>query len=58
MRDDKGNLDPEEGEIIADDSGKTKGFGFVSFEDSESAEKAVEREEKLKDKILNIPREE
>jgi len=42
VRDDKGNLDPEEGEIIADDSGKTKGFGFVSFEDSESAEKAVE----------------
>merc|ERR1712183_640922 len=28
--------------IAADDSGKTKGFGFVSFEDSESAEKAVE----------------
>merc|ERR1719340_211004 len=43
VRDDKGNLDPEEAETIAaDDSGKTKGFGFVSFEDSESAEKAVE----------------
>merc|ERR1719341_3156743 len=43
VRDDKGNIDQEEGEIIAaDDSGKTKGFGFVSFEDSESAEKAVE----------------
>ena len=27
---------------MADDAGKTKGFGFVSFEDSESAEKAVE----------------
>merc|ERR1719278_2375129 len=43
VRDDKGNLDPEEAETIAaDDSSKTKGFGFVSFEDSESAEKAVE----------------
>jgi len=42
VRDDKGNLETEEGEIIAEDSGKTKGFGFVSFEDSESAEKAVE----------------
>merc|ERR1711992_69392 len=29
-------------EIMADESGKNKGFGFVSFEDSESAEKAVE----------------
>merc|ERR1712013_209248 len=28
--------------IMADESGKNKGFGFVSFEDSESAEKAVE----------------
>merc|ERR1712131_381082 len=28
--------------VMADDAGKTKGFGFVSFEDSESAEKAVE----------------
>ena len=27
---------------MADDSGKNKGFGFVSFEDSESAEKAVD----------------
>ena len=27
---------------MADDAGKTKGFGFVSFEDSESAEKAVD----------------
>jgi len=32
----------ESGEIIADESGKNKGFGFVSFEDSESAEKAVD----------------
>jgi len=30
------------GEIMADESGKNKGFGFVSFEDSESAEKAVD----------------
>ena len=29
-------------QVVADDSGKNKGFGFVSFEDSESAEKAVE----------------
>ncbi|CAN0447427.1 unnamed protein product [Ectocarpus sp. 8 AP-2014] len=28
--------------IMADESGKNKGFGFVSFEDSESAEKAVD----------------
>merc|ERR1719327_725284 len=41
VRDDKG-LPTEEGEILVDDSGKTKGFGFVSFEESESAEKAVE----------------
>ena len=26
---------------MADESGKIKGLGFVSFEDSESAEKAV-----------------
>merc|ERR1712128_343159 len=32
----------EGAEILADESGKNKGFGFVSFEDSESAEKAVE----------------
>jgi len=32
----------EGAEIMADESGKNKGFGFVSFEDSESAEKAVE----------------
>merc|ERR1719391_1410463 len=32
----------ENGEIVADESGKNKGFGFVSFEDSESAEKAVD----------------
>jgi len=28
--------------IMADEGGKNKGFGFVSFEDSEAAEKAVE----------------
>merc|ERR1719308_245426 len=33
---------PEGAEIMADESGKNKGFGFVSFEDSESAEKAVD----------------
>ena len=27
---------------MAEDGGKNKGFGFVSFEDSESAEKAVD----------------
>merc|ERR1719420_1877506 len=32
----------EGAEIMADESGKNKGFGFVSFEDSESAQKAVE----------------
>jgi len=32
----------EGAEIMADESGKNKGFGFVSFEDSESAEKAVD----------------
>jgi len=41
VRDDKG-MPADEGEILVDDSGKTKGFGFVSFEESESAEKAVE----------------
>jgi len=41
VKDDKENSSGE-GEMLADDSGKTKGFGFVSFEDSESAEKAVE----------------
>merc|ERR1719228_2459195 len=41
VRDDKG-MPAEEGDILVDDSGKTKGFGFVSFEESESAEKAVE----------------
>jgi len=33
---------PEDEECIIDESGKNKGFGFVSFEDAESAEKAVE----------------
>merc|ERR1712165_639307 len=44
VRDDKVNSsgDGEVGDVMADDAGKTKGFGFVSFEDSESAEKAVE----------------
>jgi len=44
VRDDKVNSsgDAEVGEVMADDAGKTKGFGFVSFEDSESAEKAVD----------------
>merc|ERR1711976_446233 len=44
VRDDKVNSsgDAEVAEVMADDAGKTKGFGFVSFEDSESAEKAVE----------------
>lgn len=32
----------EDGEVVADESGKNKGFGFVSFEDAESAEKAVD----------------
>jgi len=44
VRDDKVNSsgDAEVAEVMADDAGKTKGFGFVSFEDSESAEKAVD----------------
>merc|ERR1711976_943324 len=44
VRDDKVNSsgEAEVAEVMADDAGKTKGFGFVSFEDSESAEKAVE----------------
>merc|ERR1719435_495187 len=45
VRDDKANSSGDTsdmGEVLVDDSGKTKGFGFVSFEDSESAEKAVE----------------
>jgi len=43
VRDDKAAMLGEDGvEVVADDSGKNKGFGFVSFEDSESAEKAVE----------------
>merc|ERR1712156_104559 len=44
VRDDKVNSsgDGEVGDVMADDAGKTKGFGFVSFEDSESAEKAVD----------------
>jgi len=36
------NKDDEEEKVMTDDNGKAKGFGFVSFEDSESAEKAVE----------------
>merc|ERR1719438_337443 len=44
VRDDKVNSsgDAEVAEVLVDDSGKAKGFGFVSFEDSESAEKAVD----------------
>merc|ERR1712064_208840 len=44
VRDDKVNSsgDGELEQVMADDAGKTKGFGFFSFEDSESAEKAVE----------------
>merc|ERR1719494_392479 len=38
----EGTPAPEEEECVADESGKNKGFGFVSFEDSESAEKAVD----------------
>merc|ERR1719220_2010919 len=29
-------------EVMSDEGGRNKGFGFVSFEDSESAEKAVD----------------
>merc|ERR1719278_2445553 len=46
VRDDKSNPEAteeeEEEKVMTDDNGKAKGFGFVSFEDSESAEKAVE----------------
>jgi len=45
VRDDKANSSGDTadmGEVLVDDSGKAKGFGFVSFEDSESAEKAVD----------------
>merc|ERR1719512_225771 len=45
VRDDKANSSGDTsdmGEVLIDDSGKAKGFGFVSFEDSESAEKAVD----------------
>merc|ERR1712012_957386 len=45
VRDDKANAggdNEEAAEVLGDDAGKAKGFGFVSFEDSESAEKAVE----------------
>merc|ERR1719225_1804791 len=48
VRDEKAKLDAsgdamsDMGEVLVDDSGKAKGFGFVSFEDSESAEKAVD----------------
>ena len=46
MRDDKVNPEPSEEDeenVLPEDNGKAKGFGFVSFEDSESAEKAVEK---------------
>merc|ERR1719205_296144 len=45
VRDDKANSSGDTadmGEVLVDDSGKAKGFGFVSFEESESAEKAVD----------------
>ena len=29
-------------QVLGEESGKSKGFGFVSFEDHESAERAVE----------------
>merc|ERR1719427_1697504 len=43
VRDDKAAMLGEDGvEVVADDDCKNKGFGFVSFQDSESAQKAVE----------------
>ena len=42
MREDKVNPESSEEDEETGDCGKAKGFGFVSFEDSESAEKAVE----------------
>merc|ERR1719500_752744 len=45
VRDDKVNPEPSEEDeknALTKDNGKAKGFGFVSFEDSESAEKAVD----------------
>merc|ERR1711976_503164 len=42
MGKEKDGAQGEGSEIMADESGKNKGFGFVSFEDSESAEKAVD----------------
>merc|ERR1711936_653693 len=41
VRDDKGNSS-EEGDILTDDSGKSKGFGFVSFDTPEEAQEACD----------------
>lgn len=44
--------------VMSDDGGKSKGFGFVSFEDAESAEKAVEEmnNKEINGKILYVGR--